>query len=124
MGAAELGLRVGPHPRWGGEDEAGVGAANPIGTQRGHGPCGTTPGIGACARRGSAALNRGRAPRSLELVLDAGLVYAAELGATRLEVGLANLSGELLASEEMPIDVKEGAVSRGHCNSRCSESTS
>lgn len=52
----------------------------------------------------------GRAPRSLELVLDAGLVYAAELGATRLEVGVANLSGEILASEEIPIDVKEGPV--------------
>ena len=52
----------------------------------------------------------GRAPRSLELVLDAGLVYAAELGATRLEVGVANLSGQILASEEMPIDVREGPV--------------
>lgn len=52
----------------------------------------------------------GRAPRSLELVLDAGLVYAAELGATRLEVGVADLSGQILASEEMPIDVKEGPV--------------
>ncbi|WP_198009464.1 ROK family protein [Gleimia europaea] len=52
----------------------------------------------------------GRAPRSLELVPDAGLVYAAELGATRLDVGIANLSGEILASEEMPIDVKEGPV--------------
>ena len=52
----------------------------------------------------------GRAPRSLELVRDAGLVYAAELGATLLEVGVANLSGELLASKEMPIDVKDGPV--------------
>lgn len=50
----------------------------------------------------------GRAPRSLELVRDAGHVYVGQLGATTLEVGIADLSGSFLASKVMPIDVTDG----------------
>lgn len=52
----------------------------------------------------------GRAPLSLELAKDAGHVYVAELGATVLGIGIADLSGALLVSKEMPVDVTDGPV--------------
>jgi glucokinase-like ROK family protein len=50
----------------------------------------------------------GRAPRLLELNADAGRVLVAELGATSISVGLADLAGNLAAEYEEPADVAEG----------------
>lgn len=50
----------------------------------------------------------GRAPRELDLNADAGRVLVAELGATSLSVGMANLAGELVAAYEEPADVADG----------------
>lgn len=50
----------------------------------------------------------GRAPRSLRFRAEAGRILVAELGATLASVGIADLSGALIASLERPVDVKQG----------------
>jgi len=52
----------------------------------------------------------GRAPRELRFRADAGVVLAAELGATSTTVGLTDLAGKLLAHREEPWDVAAGAT--------------
>lgn len=50
----------------------------------------------------------GRAPRRLRFHGDAGRLLVAELGSTSLSVGLADLTGRLLAQQEEPADVIAG----------------
>ena len=50
----------------------------------------------------------GRAPRELRFRADAGHVLVAELGATSIGVGLADLSGRLLTQLEEPGDIAVG----------------
>lgn len=52
----------------------------------------------------------GRPPRELRFRADSGHILVAELGATRMGVGIADLSGRLLISREEPIDIKVGPV--------------
>ncbi|MDO5066910.1 MAG: ROK family protein [Propionibacteriaceae bacterium] len=52
----------------------------------------------------------GRAPRELRFKANAGHILVAEIGATMCEVGIADLSGHLVATLEAPVDVKEGPV--------------
>src|SRR5882757_3569973 len=50
----------------------------------------------------------GRAPRQLRFRAEAGHVLVAELGATSVSAGVANLAGQLLAYREEPLDVASG----------------
>jgi len=50
----------------------------------------------------------GRAPRQLRLRSESGLVAGIGIGATRMEVGVADLSGRLIARAEDPIEVADG----------------
>lgn len=50
----------------------------------------------------------GRAPRELRFRARAGLVLAAELGATSIAVGIADLAGQVLAEHEEPADIALG----------------
>ncbi len=50
----------------------------------------------------------GRAPRELAFRRDAGYVLVADLGATTLAAGIADLSGALVATEEGGADITEG----------------
>ncbi|WP_433306064.1 ROK family transcriptional regulator [Actinoplanes sp. CA-030573] len=50
----------------------------------------------------------GRAPRQLRLRAESGLVVGVGIGATRMEVGVADLSGRLLARSEEQIEVGDG----------------
>lgn len=50
----------------------------------------------------------GRAPRELAFRRDAGFVLVADLGATTLVAGVADLSGALVASRESRADVTDG----------------
>jgi glucokinase-like ROK family protein len=52
----------------------------------------------------------GRAPRELRFRADAGLVLAAELGATSITVGGTDLAGEVLAERDEPWDIAAGPV--------------
>ena len=50
----------------------------------------------------------GRAPRELRFRADAGEVLVAELGATSIGVGVADLGGRLLSHREEPADIAAG----------------
>jgi glucokinase-like ROK family protein len=50
----------------------------------------------------------GRAPRQLEFRADAGHVLAADLGATSIDVAVADLSGRIFAHVAEPADVADG----------------
>jgi len=50
----------------------------------------------------------GRAPRELAFRRDAGYVLVAELGATTLATGIADLSGALIITDEVQADVAQG----------------
>ncbi|MGY1673451.1 ROK family protein [Geodermatophilus sp. SYSU D00710] len=52
--------------------------------------------------------NGGRAPRRLRLRERAGVVAGADVGATGMAVGLADLSGRVLAETREPVDVGDG----------------
>ena len=57
----------------------------------------------------------GRAPRELMFCSDSGRVLVCELNFERVSVGLTDLSGRLLAQDEMPISISAGAeVVLGH----------
>ncbi|MGH3466383.1 MAG: ROK family protein, partial [Thermocrispum sp.] len=50
----------------------------------------------------------GRAPRELRFRASAGCVLVAELGATSISVGLADLGGDLLEQHEEPSNIAQG----------------
>ena len=50
----------------------------------------------------------GRAPREVQFYASAGLLLAAELGATSIKIGLADLSGQIIEEHEEARDITEG----------------
>ena len=50
----------------------------------------------------------GRAPRQLRLRAEAGVVVGAAIGATGMDIGLADLAGQVLAHVSVPIDIADG----------------
>src|ERR687891_2745994 len=50
----------------------------------------------------------GRAPRTVSLSADAGYLLTADLGATSVDVAVANLAGEILVHTEEPSDIAAG----------------
>jgi glucokinase-like ROK family protein len=50
----------------------------------------------------------GRAPREVLFCPEAGLLLAAELGATSVNVGLADLAGHIIEHHEEPCDIADG----------------
>ncbi|MDQ1485737.1 MAG: hypothetical protein QOJ62_1430 [Actinomycetota bacterium] len=52
----------------------------------------------------------GRAPRQLRFRSEAGTLLVAELGATSITTGLADLTGKLIAQREEPADIADGPV--------------
>lgn len=63
---------------------------------------------GLVATAGVGPSTGGRAPRRLRLRAESGLIIGIGIGATRMEIGVADLSGRLLASTEEEIDVADG----------------
>ncbi|GAA1689808.1 ROK family transcriptional regulator [Fodinicola feengrottensis] len=53
--------------------------------------------------------NGGRAPRQLHFRANAGHLLVAELGATSISVGIADLAGQLVAQQEEPWTIASGA---------------
>src|SRR5882757_8970695 len=51
----------------------------------------------------------GRAPRQLRFRAEAGVILAAELGATSITVGRTDLAGQILAERDEPWDIAAGA---------------
>lgn len=64
--------------------------------------------LGLVARTGVGPSSGGRAPRLLRLRAEAGLVIGVAIGATGMEIGLADLSGSLLEITAEPIDIGDG----------------
>jgi glucokinase-like ROK family protein len=60
----------------------------------------------------------GRAPRQLQFRADAGHLLAADLGATSIDVALADVSGEILEHVDEPADIADGP---GHILGRVDE---
>ncbi len=52
----------------------------------------------------------GRAPREVQFCANAGLLLTAELGATSINVGLADLSGQIIEQHEEASDIADGPV--------------
>lgn len=50
----------------------------------------------------------GRAPRQLRLRAEAGVIIAADIGATGMEVGVADLSGRVIEHVAEPVDIADG----------------
>lgn len=50
----------------------------------------------------------GRAPRQLEFPADSGYILTADLGATSIDVAVADLSGNILTHWEEPADIADG----------------
>jgi glucokinase-like ROK family protein len=63
---------------------------------------------GLLAEDGLGPSTGGRAPRLLRFRADAGYLLLADLGATSMDVALADLSGEILAHREEPADIGAG----------------
>ncbi|SHG17098.1 ROK family transcriptional regulator [Geodermatophilus nigrescens] len=63
---------------------------------------------GLVVQDGRAPSSGGRAPRRLRLRAGAGLVAGADVGATGMAVGVADLSGRVLATVHEPVDVADG----------------
>ncbi len=57
---------------------------------------------------GLEASSGGRAPRTIRLNTHAGHILVADLGATSIGVGIADLSGQLVAQHEEPADIMDG----------------
>ena len=63
---------------------------------------------GLLAEDGLGPSTGGRAPRLLRFRADAGYLLVADLGATSMDVALADLSGEILAHRDEPADIAAG----------------
>ncbi|SNS33363.1 ROK family protein (putative glucokinase) [Geodermatophilus saharensis] len=63
---------------------------------------------GLVAQDGLAPSSGGRSPRRLRLRRNAGLVAGVDIGATGMTVGLADLSGSVLAASREAVDVADG----------------
>ena len=65
-------------------------------------------GRGLLVEAGLGPSSGGRAPRTIQLNASAGHVLVADLGATSIGVGIADLSGNLVEQHEEPADVTDG----------------
>ena len=65
-------------------------------------------GRGLLAEGGLGASTGGRAPRAIRLNARAGHILVADLGATSIGVGIADLSGNLIEQHEEPADITMG----------------
>jgi glucokinase-like ROK family protein len=65
-------------------------------------------GRGLLAESGLGPSTGGRAPRAIRLNASAGHILVADLGATSIGVGIADLSGNLIEQHEEPADITRG----------------
>jgi len=63
---------------------------------------------GLVASAGMAPSTGGRAPRQLRLRAEAGVVVGADIGATHMNIGVADLAGRLLAHVHEVMDIADG----------------
>src|SRR6476620_732245 len=63
---------------------------------------------GLVAEGGVGPSTGGRAPRTLRFCADAGHLLVADLGATSIDVAVADLSGQILAHADEPADIAAG----------------
>ena len=63
---------------------------------------------GLVVQAGMGPSTGGRAPRQLRLRAEAGVVVGVDIGATSMEIGLADLGGHVLDHVEEPVDVADG----------------
>src|SRR3954463_3356746 len=75
-----------------------------LGTHGGRGP----RGAGLVTQAGMGPSTGGRAPRQLRLRAEAGVVVGADVGATHMNVGIADLAGHVLARAREPVDIADG----------------
>jgi glucokinase-like ROK family protein len=64
--------------------------------------------VGLVTQAGVGPSTGGRAPRQLRLRAEAGLIVAADIGATGMEVGVADLAGRVREQVAVPIDIADG----------------
>ena len=65
-------------------------------------------GRGLLVEAGLGPSSGGRAPRTIQLNAHAGHILVADLGATSIGVGMADLSGQLVEQHEEPADITDG----------------
>lgn len=63
---------------------------------------------GLVTQAGMGPSTGGRAPRQLRLRAEAGVVVGIDIGATGMDIGVADLSGRVLAQVEEAIDIADG----------------
>src|SRR5690348_17875199 len=63
---------------------------------------------GLVTQAGMGPSTGGRAPRQLRLRAEAGVVVGIDIGATGMDIGVADLSGRVLAHVEETIDIADG----------------
>jgi predicted NBD/HSP70 family sugar kinase len=63
---------------------------------------------GLVTQAGMGPSTGGRAPRQLRLRAEAGVVVGADIGATHMNVGIADLAGSVIGSMNEPIDIADG----------------
>src|SRR3954449_7324859 len=63
---------------------------------------------GLVTQAGMAPSTGGRAPRRLRLRAEAGVVVGIDIGATHMNVGIADLAGQVIGSVDEPIDIADG----------------
>src|SRR3954466_5272765 len=63
---------------------------------------------GLVASAGMAPSTGGRAPRQLRLRAEAGVVVGADIGATHMNVGIADLAGHVIGAVNESVDIADG----------------
>src|SRR4051812_5709294 len=63
---------------------------------------------GLVTQAGMGPSTGGRAPRQLRLRAEAGVVVGVDIGATHMNVGIADLAGRLVDSVEEAVDIADG----------------
>ena len=66
---------------------------------------------GLVTQAGMGPSTGGRAPRQLRLRAEAGVVVGADIGATHMNIGIADLAGHVIGSVNEPIDIADGPES-------------
>ena len=63
---------------------------------------------GLVTQAGMGPSTGGRAPRQLRLRAEAGVVVGADIGATHMNIGVADLAGQVIAQVHEPVDIADG----------------
>ena len=66
---------------------------------------------GLVTQAGMGPSTGGRAPRQLRRRAEAGVVVGADIGATHINIGIADLAGHVIGSVNAPIDIADGPES-------------